>query len=55
MTPLSHTIRAADYPPHTRVVDVVALLARQGMALRSTRMGLIAIRRRSQGVPPRAA
>ncbi len=55
MTPLSHPVRAADFPPHTRVVDVVALLARQGMALRSTRMGLIAIRRRSQGVPPRAA
>lgn len=43
-TTLSRPIRAADYPPRTRLADVIRQLSAQGYRLRNTRRGLIAIR-----------
>ena len=43
-TRLSHPLRAADYPPGTRLVDVIRDHLRRGYRIRNTRAGLIAIR-----------
>lgn len=43
-THLSRRLNAADYPPHTRLIDVTRPLVAAGYVLRQTRRGLIAIR-----------
>lgn len=44
MQRISYPLRAADYPPGTRLADVVRDHVRRGYRIRNTRAGLIAIR-----------
>jgi hypothetical protein len=45
-TYVSRRLSAADYPPHTRLIDVTRPLVAAGYVLRQTRRGLIAVRNR---------